>query len=335
VAQSAGPARIRTPSLKRVAAPDQIELSDLDRALIEYLRIDGREGNRSLAARLKVNEVTVAARLRRLEESNLMRVVAITDITLFGHREFAFAMINVVGRSVFDVAADIAKLPEAVSVTICTGRFDIIVPILGRDRLHIAELFGRTLPKIKGVRTVHGSFALDVLKYESKWSLFGIDAGVSPEAQPSETVDELDLAIIGLLQVNARRSNRHIAAELGVSEGTVRGRIKRMINDRVFRIQAVSDIAVSGLGAHAFIAIKAESGKVDTVAKALVRRDDVAQVTRVLDGFDLIAVLVSEDRQSLIAGILNEISLMPGVHSTETFDSVGTTKHTYAWTWIV
>jgi DNA-binding Lrp family transcriptional regulator len=325
----------RKPAGIPLVPPKSFELSDLDRALIEILREDGREGNRSLAARLNVNEVTVAARLRRLEESDVMRVVAITDIRLFGHREFAFAMVNVVGRSIFDVAADLAKLPEAVSVSICTGRFDVIVSILGRDRLHLADLFGNELPKIKGVSAIHGSMALDILKFDSKWSLFGVDAGTTPEAQPSDTVDEMDLAIIGQLQVNARRSNRQIATDLGVSEGTVRGRIKRMLNDRVFRIQAVSDIVVSGLGAHAFVGIKATPGKVDSVAKWLSGREDVGQITRVLNGFDLIAVMIAADRQALLTGIIGEISLAPGVRSTETFDTVATLKHAYAWTWIV
>ena len=315
--------------------PIPLELDDLDKALIEHLRIDGREGNRSLGAKLKVNEVTVASRLRRLEESGMMRVVAVTDIQLFGHREFAFAMVNAGGRAIDEVAADLAKLPEAVSVTVCTGRFDIVVPILGRDRLHIAELFGKVLPKIRGVRSVHGSMALDVLKYDSKWSLFGADSGATPKAQPSDTVDETDLAIIASLQVNGRRSNRQIAANLGFSEGTVRGRIKRMQNDRVFRIQAVSDVVVSGLRAHAFVGIKAAPGKVDTVAKALAQREDVAQITRVLDGLDLIAVMIAADRPSLISAIHNEIAPTAGVYSVETFDSVSTLKHNYLWTWIV
>ena len=315
--------------------PAAIELDDLDRALLELLRIDGRESNRSLGSKLNVNEVTVAARLRRLEESGVMRVVAITDIRLFGHREFAFAMINVGGRSVYDVAADLAKLPESIAVTVSTGRFDIIVPILGRDRLHIAELFGTVLPKIKGVRSIHASMALDVVKYESKWSLFGADAGSTPRAQPSETVDEMDLAIIASLQVNARRSNRQIATDLGVSEGTVRGRIKRLQADRVFRIQAVSDIVVSGLGAHAFVGIKTAPAKVNSVAKLLADREDVAQITRVLDRLDLMAVMIAPDRQSLISAIHNEIALLPGVQGVETFDTVGTLKHTYLWTWIV
>jgi DNA-binding Lrp family transcriptional regulator len=329
---SSGPRSARP--LQDLVVPP-VELDSLDLALIEKLRHDGRKGNRSLATELNVNEVTVATRLRRMEDGGVMRVVAITDIRLFGHREFAFAMIQVAGRAIHAVAADLASLPETIAVTICTGRFDIVVAILGRDRLHIADLFGAILPKVKGVNVIHGCIALDVLKYDSKWALFGVDPGNTPEAVPSETVDQMDLAIIALLQRNARRSNRQIASELGVSEGTIRIRIKQMLADRVFRIQAVSDIVASGVAAHAYIMVAAAPGKVNDVAKALARRDDVAQITRVLDQFDLVAVLHSTDRPALIHSIMNEIGQLPGVRRVETLDGVASLKHSYAWTWIV
>jgi DNA-binding Lrp family transcriptional regulator len=334
VAKAVGPARKRLEAVSSAASSGP-ELDHLDRALIEQLRLDGRKGNRSLATELNVNEVTVAARLRRLEEAGALRVVAITDMRLFGHREFAFAMINVSGRSVFSVAAEVAELSEAIGVTICTGRYDIIVAMLGRDKLHLADMFNTMLAKVKGVSAVHGCIALDVLKYDSKWSLLNVDPGTMPEAQPSDTVDQMDLAIIERLQLNARRSNRQIATDLGVSEGTVRVRIKRMLTDRVFRIQAVSDIVASGISAHAFVGVKVAPGKVSDVATVLAKREDVAQITRVLDDFDLITVLIAPDRSALISGILDEIAVTPGVSGIEVFDGVDTLKHTYAWTWIV
>lgn len=316
-------------------ATTPVDLDELDRALIAALTEDGRAGNRSLAASLNVNEVTVASRLRRLEDSGVMRVVAITDIRLFGHREFAFAFIEVSGRAVHAVAADIADLQESIGVTICAGRFDIIAPILGRDREHLGEIFGKTLPKIKGVSAVHGGLGLDVMKYDSKWALLGAEDGGMPEAQVSDTVDEMDLAIIALLQGNARRSNRHIATELGVSEGTVRARIKRMLSDRVFRIQAVSDVILSGLGAHTYLLITAAPGRIDSVAAALARRDDVAQITRVLEPVDLVAVLHATDYGTMLSAIFDDIALMPGVRRAEIVAGVSSLKHTYAWTWIV
>lgn len=315
-------------------APSVPELTDLDRALIEILRHDGREGNRALASRLNVNEVTVAAHLRRLEEANLMRVVAVTDIRLFGHRELVFAMINVTGRSARDVAADMAKLPEAIGVTICSGRYDIVGPVLCRDREHISDMFGTALSSINGVASVHGALSLDVLKFDSRWAAFR-DAGTMPEAQPSDTVDETDLEIIHLLQRNARRSNRSIAAELGVSEGTVRSRIKRMLSERVFRIQAVSNFVAFGYAAHGYIGIKTAPGKHYSVAKKLAKRDDVPELSRVLDEFDLLAVLIATDHDSFISAALDEIALLPGVEKVEIFYGCDSIKHTYGWTWIV
>ena len=41
-------------------------------------------------------------------------------------------------------------------------------------------------------------------------------------------LDEIDKSIVAHLARDARTSNRQIATELGVTEGTVRARIKRM-----------------------------------------------------------------------------------------------------------
>ncbi|WP_330254966.1 Lrp/AsnC family transcriptional regulator [Nocardia sp. NBC_00565] len=310
-------------------------LDDLDRALVERLRIDGRETNRALAQALGVNEVTVATRLRRMEQNSIMRVVAVTDMRIFGHREFAFACLRVSDHPVLKVGTDVAELPEVVAVTISTGRYDLIVPVLGRDHGHLAELFGATLPRIPGVEEVRGHLVLDVLKFDSKWALLAADPGSTPDTHPSDTADELDIAIIEKLQVDARRSNRSIAAELGVSEGTIRTRIKHLLTHRVIRIQAISDVLAFGMAAHAYVGIKTHGGHADDVARSLIARDDVAQLSRTLGEFDFIATVIAPTREQLVAAVVNEISQIPGLRRTETFETYATTKHTYAWSWLV
>ncbi|MGW6727980.1 Lrp/AsnC family transcriptional regulator [Nocardia sp. NPDC055029] len=310
-------------------------LDDLDRALVERLVVDGRETNRALAQALGINEVTVASRLRRMEQNSIMRVVAVTDMRVFGHRDFAIAFIRASGRSVLKVGADIAALPEAVAVTISTGRYDLIAPILGRDHNHLAELFGTTLPSIEGVEDVRGHLVLDVLKFESKWAQLSADPGTIPDTHPSDTTDELDITIIGKLQVDARRSNRSIAAELGVSEGTVRTRVKRLLTDKVIRIQAISDVLSFGITAHAYVGISTLGGRAQDVARDLTARPEVAQLSRTLGEFDFIAVVIAPTREELIDCLTNEIRQIPGVRRTETFETYATTKHTYAWSWLV
>ena len=50
-------------------------------------------------------------------------------------------------------------------------------------------------------------------------------------------VDEMDRKIIDKLTNDARASNRHLAQSLGVTEGTVRGRIKRLEAANLIRFQ--------------------------------------------------------------------------------------------------
>ena len=310
-------------------------LDEVDRALVERLRLDGRETNRALAQTLDINEVTVAARIRRMEQNSIMRVVAVTDMRIFGHREFAYAFMRVTERPAVEVGTEVAVLPEVVAVTIATGRHDVIAPVLGRDHHHLAEIFGDTLPRIPGVDEIQGHLALDVMKYDSRWGLLSADPGSTPDAQPSDTVDELDIAIIRKLQVDARRSNRSIATDLAVSEGTIRSRIKGLLADKVIRIQAVSDVLAFGMGAHAYVGITTTAGHADEVARRLVARDDVAQLSRTLGEYDFIAVVVGPTREQLVAALVNEISQIPWLRRTETFETYATTKHTYAWSWLV
>ena len=50
-----------------------------------------------------------------------------------------------------------------------------------------------------------------------------------PQAGQRGNVDEVDRQIIAALQVNGRASNTQIASELGITEGTVRKRIDRLV----------------------------------------------------------------------------------------------------------
>src|SRR5947199_3301494 len=58
---------------------------------------------------------------------------------------------------------------------------------------------------------------------------------------PARRTDELDRAIIEALQANGRESFRAIAAQLGVSEATVRARYARLSSDEIVQVVAVTN----------------------------------------------------------------------------------------------
>ncbi|MCW3015412.1 MAG: transcriptional regulator, AsnC family [Solirubrobacterales bacterium] len=319
-------------------APDARAIDDLDRSIVERLRVDGRETNRSLATALGVNEATIAARLRRLESSNVVHVVALTDMHRLGFPYFAFAMVTTSDRPITEVAAEIAAVPQTIFVNLHTGRYDVVCGVLARDRAELGQVIGEAIPGISGVRSVRSELAVDVLRFDSAWAALGAGGDISTQPRPSvppEAVDALDLQIIGALQRDARSSNRSVAAELDVSEGTVRGRLRRMEDDHLIRIRAVSDVESFGFGAAAVVGVHARDGRIDGAADQLMRLDGVAAVIRSLGEFDFMLIVLAESRVALLDVVLTQIQDIPEIRSTETFESAGTLKHIYTWVRLV
>ena len=58
-------------------------------------------------------------------------------------------------------------------------------------------------------------------------------------------MDELDAQIIAMLRKDGRASNAGIARNVGVSEGTVRRRLKRLVQEKFIQVVAVLEAAGS------------------------------------------------------------------------------------------
>ena len=75
-------------------------------------------------------------------------------------------------------------------------------------------------------------------------------------------MDELDRKIIALLQLDGRASNAKIAREVGVSEGTVRRRLRRLIKEDVVKVVAVPNLEKLGYATTALIGLANRAGQV-------------------------------------------------------------------------
>ncbi|ABW12357.1 transcriptional regulator, AsnC family [Parafrankia sp. EAN1pec] len=317
---------------------EPLEIDDLDRGIVERLRVDGRDTNRSIASSLGVGEATVAARLRRLEAANAVHVVALTDMHRMGLEWFAFLLIRVSGRPVLEVASDLSAIDQAIFVNIHSGRFDMICGVLARSRAELARVVGEVVPRVDGVVSVRCELAADVLRFDSSWAALvdGPGRGVfrGPEI-PIGAVDSLDLRIIECLQRDARSSNRMIATELDVSEGTVRTRLRRMESEGLVRIRAVSDIHAFGISAAALVGLHVAGGEVAAVQQALEGVAGLVAIIRCLGEFDYMLIVLARDRAALIQTVVGQLQPMKCLRSVETFEYVTTVKHLYTWVRLV
>ena len=154
------------------ALPAPIELDDTDNAIIELLRADGRMSYRAMARELGLTENTVRARVRRLEDSDTMRVVAVTDIEAAGYGMLLAIGVQVESRSPEEVARELAKMIEVFSVNVVVGTHDVEILVVAQDQSALDELINRRLAGVPGVRRLTPALAVDVLKNQPDWVPF-------------------------------------------------------------------------------------------------------------------------------------------------------------------
>lgn len=140
-------------------------------------------------------------------------------------------------------------------------------------------------------------------------------------------LDDLDRQLIDLLAQDARVSNRKIATELGVTEGTVRGRIKRLQADGLIAFTAITGLGLTQNSRLAFIAVQAEVENVRTIARQIADLPMVNAAMITMGQFNILAMGLFDDLDALVDLASDRILQLPGVHHVETSIAVRTIKY--------
>ncbi|MFC4225064.1 Lrp/AsnC family transcriptional regulator [Lysinibacter cavernae] len=149
--------------------------------------------------------------------------------------------------------------------------------------------------------------------------------------QPKPTsLDETSKAIIEQLQVDGRRSYADIGKAVGLSEAAVRQRVQKLTDAGVMQIVAVTDPMQLGFHRQAMIGIRV-AGDTRLVADQLEQIPSVDYLVLTAGSFDIIIEVVCESDSHLIELLNNQIRLLPGVASTETFVFLELRKQLYNW----
>ena len=149
-----------------MSSPQEYELDDIDRHIIAALKADGRATNQKMARSLRISPATVGARIRRLENINAIRVVAVTDFAALVYKVLLAVGIEVQGRAAEEVAKELAALEEVFAVHLVTGARDIEILVALHDLEELETFLLRDVAKIRGIRTLAAGIAADVIKYD-------------------------------------------------------------------------------------------------------------------------------------------------------------------------
>lgn len=132
-------------------------------------------------------------------------------------------------------------------------------------------------------------------------------------------LDEVDYKIIEELQKNGRESYKNIARKLGVSDGTVRLRTERMIRNNYLRISASVNPLYFENSLIALVGVNLEERANSEIMDKISRLGGVQSVVNVSGRYDLLVEVFVPSRNAFRSFIVDDLSHVGGIKSTETF----------------
>lgn len=133
------------------------------------------------------------------------------------------------------------------------------------------------------------------------------------------SIDEIDQRIIEALQLDGRRPFTKLAAELGISEASVRQRVANLINTHVMQIVAVTNPIKLGFSLASMIGIRVSGDRLLEVAQEISAFEEVIYLIICAGSFDLLAEVVCRDNDHLLTFLTEKLYKVPGVQQTETY----------------
>ncbi|WP_461864573.1 Lrp/AsnC family transcriptional regulator [Thermococcus sp.] len=144
-------------------------------------------------------------------------------------------------------------------------------------------------------------------------------------------LDGIDRAILRLLQEDGRMSYSEISRRIKIPESTVRVRVNKLVNEGVIRkFAALINPFKAGYNILAVIVVDAEPSKIRYVIDELAKLPEVDVLGIATGAHDIFMQITARNLQELEAFILEKLSKIEGIKSTETSILTSVKKWGYA-----
>ena len=293
-------------------------LSELDRALIRILQLDGRRTFAALARELGVPEKTVRRRVVELIEGHVIHITTVSDPALLGYQVAAMVGINVDGRrGLRALVGSLAELPHVDYAVITTGRYDALIEVLCRDMSELLTVIDEKLVGAPGVRTVEVFPYLQLHYQEPAWEA-AQSKQIGAEGSARSALDATDRRIMAILSDDGRLPFAVVGEQLGISESQVRKRVARLLESKTMRITAIANPRSLGFETVTWVGIRSRPGQsIVELAETLTRIPSITYVAVTAGRFDIFAEAVCRGMDDVLRVVDSEIRTLTAVADTE------------------
>lgn len=211
------------------------QLSETDLALVEALQVQPRASWSQIALAIGIDATTAARRWRRLTDSGMAWMTAYPaqhSVTV-GYVDLACE-----ADALDALTTRVRSWGPVFSLERTTGEHQLFAAVAARDLLSLDDFVTRGLGGLSGVRSVRLSVCTRVHQEGSGWLVHTLNERQRADLAPGRRSGrpqgrtgphEADRSLLLALGADARRSHAELARECGLSETTVRRRLRRMI----------------------------------------------------------------------------------------------------------
>lgn len=143
-------------------------LDQTDREILRHLQTDARITHSELAARVSLSTAGVQKRLKKLEESGIVRgYFTAVDRRRLGFDLLCFIQVTLhrhEPRAVERFKTTVARMPEVLECYHITGGYDYLLKVAIRNTAHLEEFLVEKLTKIPGMDRIQTSIVLSDIK---------------------------------------------------------------------------------------------------------------------------------------------------------------------------
>ena len=143
-----------------------MKIDSTDLKIIQILEKNGRTPNNEIAARVSISEGTVRNRIKKLSDGNFLMVKGLTNPENWTDKQLIFILVQLeITKNWKLIAKKVSELKAVKSVSMITGRFDLIIELF----IEPHNLINFLTQDLSSVGNISSTESLVTIKNFNKW----------------------------------------------------------------------------------------------------------------------------------------------------------------------
>jgi Lrp/AsnC family transcriptional regulator, regulator for asnA, asnC and gidA len=130
-----------------------MNIDPINLSIIKQLR-DGRKSYKKIAEELSLSENTVRTRVNKLIDEGVLEIAGLLDAEAVTDHRTVIVGVKLSTMELVKKGEEFSRLKGVISVSVVTGRFDLILVVLLKPGFGLLEFYTEEVSRLKDVQSV-------------------------------------------------------------------------------------------------------------------------------------------------------------------------------------